>query len=348
MAFLFASSPHDHSRKRTNEIMRTVILCCAFGVVAQCYFFGMGTLIQIAIASLTAMVAEAIVVSLRKRPVVPYLRDNSALLTGVLIGIALPPLAPWWLAVLGAFFAIVIAKHIYGGLGQNLFNPAMVAYVVLLISFPVQMTTWQPPASLMAEPVSVGDAFSVIFTGFDLEGFSANQLRAAVDGSTMATPLDTMKTALSTGYTASETLALPTFGMIAGVGWTWVNIGFLIGGAILLKLRVIQWHIPAAMLGSLFVLFTFTYALDPDSSGSPILHLFSGATMLGAFFIATDPVSASTTSKGRLIYGAMIGLLVFLIRTWGGYPDGVAFAVLLANMSVPLIDYYTRPRTYGH
>ncbi|WP_087016326.1 electron transport complex subunit RsxD [Thaumasiovibrio subtropicus] len=348
MAFLFASSPHDHNRKRTNEIMRTVILCCAFGIVAQCVFFGVGTLVQIAIASVTAVVAEAIAVACRRRPVWPYLRDNSALLTGVLIGIAIPPLAPWWIAVIGGIFAILIAKHVYGGLGQNLFNPAMVAYVVLLISFPVQMTTWQPPSSLMAEPVGMGDVFSVVFTGFDLEGFSANQLQLGIDGSTMATPLDTMKTALSSGFTASEALQNPIFGHLGGIGWVWINIGFFIGGLILIRLRIIQWHIPAGMLGSMFVLFSLSYLFGPDSSGSPLLHLFSGATMLGAFFIATDPVSASTTIRGRVIFGAMIGLLVFLIRSWGGYPDGVAFAVLLANMTVPLIDYYTRPRTYGH
>ncbi|WP_413112083.1 electron transport complex subunit RsxD [Thaumasiovibrio sp. DFM-14] len=348
MAFLFASSPHTHSKKRTNEIMRLVILCCLFGVIAQVYYFGYGSLIQIALAATTAIIAEACAVACRRRPIMPYLSDNSALLTGVLLGIALPPLAPWWIAIIGSLFAIIIAKHVYGGLGQNLFNPAMVAYVVLLISFPVQMTTWQPPLELMAEPITAYDAISVIFNGYSIDGFSANQLRIGIDGSTMATPLDTMKTALTTGFTTSETLTQPIYAAIGGIGWFWINAGFMLGGLILLKLRVIQWHIPAGMLGTMFILFTLSFAFNPDGSGSPLLHLFSGATMLGAFFIATDPVSAATTVKGRLIFGALVGLLVFLIRSWGGFPDGVAFAVLLANMTVPLIDHYTRPRTYGH
>lgn len=348
MAFKIASSPHTHNRRSTSSIMRTVIFCTVFGVAAQWFFFGWGTLIQILLASSVAVVTEAIIVKLRKRPIMPYLRDNSALLTGLLLGLSIPPLAPWWITVIGVIFAILIAKHLYGGLGQNLFNPAMVAYVVLLISFPVQMTTWLPPASLSAEPVSLIDSVYSVFTGFTQDGFSVHQLRMSVDGVTMATPLDTFKTSLTTGLTASETLANPIYGAIAGIGWEWVNIGFLIGGLIMLKMRIIQWQIPAGMLGMLFLVSSIAYILNPDGTASPIFHLFSGATMLGAFFIATDPVSASTTVKGRIIFGALIGLLVYLIRTWGGFPDGVAFGVLLGNMCVPLIDYYTRPRTFGH
>lgn len=348
MAFNIASSPHAHSRRSTSSLMRTVIFCTSLGVAAQWYFFGWGVLIQIALAALIAVVTEAAVLKLRKRPITPYLRDNSALLTGVLIGLSIPPLAPWWIAVIGTLFAIVIAKHLYGGLGQNLFNPAMVAYVVLLISFPLQMTTWLPPQSLAAEPVSLTDSLMAVLTGFTTDGFSIHQLRLSVDGVTMATPLDTLKTSLTTGHTATEILAGPVFGTIAGIGWEWVNIGFLIGGLIMLKMRVIQWHIPVGMLGALFVISLLGFMISPDNTASPVFHLFSGATMLCAFFIATDPVSASTTVKGRLVFGALIGVLVYLIRTFGGFPDGVAFSVLLANMCVPLIDYYTRPRTFGH
>lgn len=348
MAFNIASSPHTHSRRSTSDIMRTVILCSALGIAAQWFFFGWGVLIQVILASLVALASEAAILVLRKRPALPYLRDNSALLTGILVGISIPPLAPWWITVIGVVFAIVIAKHLYGGLGQNLFNPAMVAYVVLLISFPVQMTTWLPPSSISAAPVSLLDSLYTVFTGFTQDGFSVHQLRMSVDGVTMATPLDTLKTSLTTGHTTTETLASPIFGMIAGIGWEWVNVGFLLGGLLLLKLRIIQWQIPVGMLGALFVISTVAFLFNPDGTASPIIHLFSGATMLGAFFIATDPVSASTTVKGRLIFGALIGILVYLIRTWGGFPDGVAFSVLLANMCVPMIDYYTRPRTYGH
>ncbi len=348
MAFFIASSPHSHNRKSTSDIMMMVILCTLPGIAALCYFFGWGVLLQIAIASVTAMLAEAAIVALRKRPVKRYLQDHSALLTGLLIGIAVPPFAPWWIAVIGALFAIVIAKHLYGGLGQNPFNPAMVAYVVLLISFPVQMTTWLPPSSLIAQPLSFMDCVSTVLTGLSTDGFSVDQLRHTVDGITMATPLDTVKTALLAGKTASEAVQEPVFGTFVGLGWGWVNLAFLAGGLVLLKQRVIQWQIPVAMLVTLFLFSVFGYAISPDAVATPLIHLFSGATMLGAFFIATDPVSASTTTKGRLVFGAMIGMLTYLIRTFGGFPDGVAFAVLIANMCVPLIDYYTKPTTYGY
>ncbi|NGN98640.1 electron transport complex subunit RsxD [Grimontia sp. S25] len=348
MAFFIASSPHSHSRKSTSDIMMTVILCTLPGIAALCYFFGWGVLLQVVMAALTAVAAEAAVVALRGRPVKRYLKDHSALLTGVLLGIAIPPFAPWWIVIIGILFAIVIAKHLYGGLGQNLFNPAMVAYVVLLISFPVQMTTWLPPSELLVQPLGFTDSFAAIFTGLTTDGFSVNQLRIAVDGSTMATPLDTIKTSLLAGETVSEAVEKSVFGSFAGIGWGWVNVAFLAGGLILLKKKIIQWQIPVAMLASLFVFSLVGYAISPDGVASPLMHLFSGATMLGAFFIATDPVSASTTTRGRLIFGAMIGALVYLIRTFGGFPDGVAFAVLIANMCVPLIDYYTKPTTYGY
>src|SRR5690606_17200297 len=162
----------------------------------------------------------------------------------------------------------------------------------------------------------------VIFTGFTADGFSVHQLRNGIDGVTMATPLDTLKTAMTAGFTTSEAMESPVFGALAGIGWTWVNLGFLLGGLVLLKLRIIQWQIPVAMLSSLFVISFLGYMISPDGAASPLIHLFSGATMLGAFFIATDPVSASTTLRGRLIFGAMVGILTYLIRTFGGFPDG--------------------------
>jgi electron transport complex protein RnfD len=250
--------------------------------------------------------------------------------------------------VIGLIFAILIAKHLYGGLGQNPFNPAMVAYVVLLISFPVQMTSWIAPHQLGADGISFSDSFSLIFTGFDSDGLSLQQVRTGIDGMTMATPLDSVKTSLKAGHTLSEVMSQPQFGSLAGIGWEWVNLAYLAGGLVLLRLRVINWHIPVAFIASLLVMSTLATLFAPGTTASPLVHLLSGATMLGAFFIATDPVTASTTVKGRLVFGAFIGAMVFIIRSWGGFPDGVAFAVLLANMCVPLIDYYTKPRTYGH
>ena len=348
MSFFIASSPHTHSRRRTPDLMKWVALCALPGLVAQTYFFGWGTLIQLIFAIAVAVFLEALVMICRKRSPMRALRDNSAIVTAWLLAVAIPPWSPWWVMVIGLIFAIVIAKHLYGGLGQNLFNPAMVAYVVLLISFPVQMTSWSAPTSLIPEHVNFADTLSLIFTGYDYDGLSLQQVRSGVDGVTMATPLDAFKTGILTGATPSEVMSQPIFDGLGGIGWQWVNLAYLLGGIVMIKKRIIQWYIPAGFLASL-TLFSLVFTLlTPGETASPILHLLSGATMLGAFFIATDPVSASTTVKGRLIFGALIGALVFIIRSWGGFPDGVAFAVLLANMCVPLIDYYTKPRTYGH
>lgn len=348
MAFFIASSPHAHNRRRTGDIMKWVALCALPGLVAQTYFFGWGTLIQLVFAIIVALTLEAGVMLLRKRSPMAALRDNSALVTAWLLAVSIPPFAPWWIVVIGLIFAIVIGKQLYGGLGQNPFNPAMIAYVVLLISFPVAMTSWTTPVTISGEMLSFANTISLIFSGHTLDGFSLQQARAGIDGVTMATPLDAFKTGLHSGATPSEILSGPAFSKLAGEGWQWVNIAYLVGGLIMLKMRIIQWHIPLSFLASLTVLSSLFMLITPGETATPLFHLLSGATMLGAFFIATDPVSASTTIKGRLLFGALIGALVFVIRSWGGFPDGVAFAVLLANMCVPLIDYYTQPRTYGH
>lgn len=316
MSFFIASSPHAHSRRSTPDLMKWVALCAIPGLVAQTYFFGWGTIIQLVFAIAVAVSLEALVMLVRKRSPMRALRDNSAIVTAWLLAVAIPPWSPWWIMVIGLIFAIVIAKHLYGGIGQNLFNPAMVAYVVLLISFPVQMTSWSAPVSLMSEHVTFADALSLIFTGYDFDGLSLQQVRAGVDGVTMATPLDAFKTGIHTGATPSEVLSQPMFGGLAGIGWQWVNLAYLVGGLVMIKKRIIQWYIPIGFLGSLALFSTVFSLIMPGETASPIFHLLSGATMLGAFFIATDPVSASTTVKGRLIFGALIGALVFIIRSW--------------------------------
>lgn len=349
MAFRIASSPYTHNRRSTSTIMLLVLIAAVPGMVAQWYYFGWGNLIQVLIAAIAAIGGEAAILRLRKLPLADTLKDNSALLTALLLGISIPSLAPWWVIVIGTLFAVVISKQLYGGLGQNPFNPAMVGYVVLLISFPVQMTSWLPPDSLQGMTPSLGDTLSMIFHFHTLDGHTMQQLQVGIDGVSQATPLDTFKTGLRAGHSAEQLLAQPIYsGVLAGLGWQWVNVGYLLGGVFLLCTRSIRWHIPAGMLISLAFCATLGWLISPHSLVSPVIHLLSGATMLGAFFIATDPVTASTTNKGRLIYGALIGLLVWLIRSFGGYPDGVAFAVLLANICVPLIDYYTQPRVYGH
>ncbi|MDU2939920.1 MAG: electron transport complex subunit RsxD [Enterobacteriaceae bacterium] len=349
MVFRIASSPYTHNQRQTSRIMMLVLLATLPGIAAQLWFFGWGTLIQLILASVSAWGAEAIILKLRKQSVGSILADNSAWLTGVLLAISIPPLAPWWMVVLGTVFAVIIAKQLYGGLGHNPFNPAMIGYVVLLISFPVQMTSWLPPQDIAARTPGIVEVLQVIFSGHTAAGYDMNALRLGIDGISQATPLDTFKTSLHAGHDVTQIMQSTIYqGAFAGVGWQWVNLAFLAGGLFLLWQKAIRWHIPLSFIVSLAVCSTLGWLFAPDHLASPSIHLFSGATMLGAFFILTDPVTASTTNRGRLIFGALAGLLVWLIRSFGGYPDGVAFAVLLANITVPLIDYYTRPRVYGH
>jgi electron transport complex protein RnfD len=332
------SSPHlGGLTEDVSVMMRNVLLALLPGVACAGWVFGWGILVNCLVASLTAVAAEAGMLALRRRPAGPALRDGSALVTGVLLALALPPLAPWWIPVVGSAFAIVVAKQLYGGLGYNPFNPAMAGYVVLLISFPLELGRWTP----VFQPLGLGDTLALVFTGVLPDGLT-------IDGITQATPMDNVKIQLGLNMTISELTSHGLFGHFGARGWEWINLGYLFGGLWLLKSRTIQWQIPAATLAGLFCMALGFYAFDPDNFASPAFQLFSGASMLGAFFIATDPVSASTTPRGRLIYGAGIGILTFLIRTWGGYPDGMAFAVLLMNMAAPTIDHYTQPRVFGH
>lgn len=327
MAVINVSSPHMKRPLSTAQVMQRVALATLPGLIALCYFFSSSVLINIVLAILFAIGCEALVLTLRKKPVGFFVKDYSAVVTAVLLALALPPTAPWWLMLVGIVFAIIVAKHLYGGLGSNPFNPAMVGYVVLLISFPVAMTSWLPPSGALL-------------------GVDAAVIDAAVDATTGATPLDTVRT--YRGNPEALDSATILHGVLAGQGWEWVNIGFLIGGIYLIFAKVITWHIPVSFLLGLGIPALLGYGMDPDSYQSPLFHWLSGGAMLGAFFIATDPVSAATSNRGKLYYGAVIGLLIYIIRTWGGYPDAVAFAVLLANLCVPTIDYYTQPRTYGH
>ena len=348
MSFKLASSPHQRVKRNTGQVMRIVMYAAIPGLIAQTWFFGWGAVIHFAIAALTVVATEAAILELRKKDIELAIKDCSGLLTAMLIAICIPPLAPWWITVIGSVFAIAIVKQLYGGLGYNLFNPAMAAYVMLLVSFPMQMTTWSLPQQLSQYPQDFSDSFDVIFTGYSSDGYSIEQLRTDVDGFTQATPLDKVKTSVSQNMTVQESLDSPVFNNGLGIGWFWVNLAYLLGGLILIKLKVINWHIPGGVLAGILLLSGLMHLVDSGLYASPLFHLFSGGIMMGAFFIATDPVSASTTNRGRIIFGLGIGLWVYVIRTWGGYPDAIAFAVLIMNMAVPLIDYYTRPRTYGH
>jgi electron transport complex protein RnfD len=341
MASLIISSPHSARPNRVDRVMLQVILALIPGTAAMIWLFGWGVAINMVLATVFAVAAEAAILKLRGRPALPAIRDLSAVVTALLMAIALPPTLPWWLTLLGVVFAIVIAKQLFGGLGYNPFNPAMAGYVFLLVSYPVAMTTWLAPSMLAEHSVSFADSLHMILTGSPPVGLTWDAVSAA-------TPLDEMRTQLSQGQMIEEIRQSPLWGDFGGRGWEWVGNWFLIGGLFLLWRRVITWHIPVSMILGLTVSAGLFWMLDPQAYPFPGFHLFSGGAILGAFFIATDPVSACTTKKGQLIFGASIGVLVFVIRTWGGYPDAVAFAVLLMNMAAPTIDYYTQPRVFGH
>jgi len=336
------TSPHIHADITVGKMMLRVLIALVPAIIAYTWYFGWGLAINMAIGTVTALFCEYLMLVARKKPIAVFLLDGSVLVTAVLLAFCIPPLAPWWLMVLGTAFAVVIAKHLYGGLGYNPFNPAMIGYVMLLICFPREMTVWLSPFIFSHLEFGFIASLKAVFLGAFPPGFGMDAISAA-------TPLDLIKTQLSIDITVGETKNNSAiFGDFGGIGWEWIGNWIFLGGVWLIYKKVISWHIPVAMLGSLFLIATIFYLKDADHYSSPMFHVFSGAAMLGAFFIATDPVSAATTPRGRIVYGIGIGVLTYVIRVWGGYPDGVGFAVLLMNMAAPTIDYYTQPRVYGH
>ena len=309
--------------------MRQVLYALIPVVGVMFWLFGYSVLIQILIAVVTSLFTEAICLWLRKRPIKVHLLDLTAIISAILLALAIPTIAPWWIIVTGTLFAIIIGKQVYGGLGYNPFNPAMVGYVFLLISFPLQMTTWQDPLVSLA----IIDSISLIFSE-----------PQAIDGLSSATILDSVKTQIGSGLSLTEINALPQLTNIAGNGLKFVALAYLMGGLWLLYQKIISWHIPIAVTAGLCTPAILANLIDATQFSSALFHLASGSTLCAAFFIATDPVSAATSNKGRLYYGFLIGSLIYIIRTWGGYPDGTAFAILLANLSAPSIDFYTHRR----
>lgn len=313
--------------KNVGQIMALVLVALVPGTTIFIFQTGWGGLFNLALAILSAVVFEAITARLRQRNIRSCLADGSAVVTGWLIALCLPPLLAWWLPVLASGFAILLAKQLFGGLGHNIFNPAMVGYALVLVSFPLDLGIW----------VEIPDAFSIGFSKA-LETVTTGGLHLQVnwDALTGATPLDQHRNWLLQAVD-NTTPPQHTFGMFGGANTEWVNAGFLVGGLWLIHKRVIQWHIPAAFLLALSICSVIGNALNPLLANSSF-HLFSGATMLGAFFIATDPVTAAASKRGRLLYAAGAGFLLYLIRVFGAYPDAIAFAILLMNCAVPAID----------
>ncbi len=320
--FILSSSPHIHSGESTPRIMYSVGVALVPAMFMGVYLFGFRALWVMLLSVVAGMATEAGAQRMMGRKVT--VSDGSAMVTGILLALNLPPPVPWWLVVVGSAIAIVIGKQIYGGLGYNPFNPALVARVILLISFPVQMTTWAKPSAALSRTVDVV---------------------------TTATPLGAMKTHLLVkgtleGFTMGE-LWNPFIGNIGGcIGETSV-IALLIGAGFLLYRGYISWHIPLTFIGTVFIFSGIFWLINPNQHMNPVFHILTGGLMLGAFYMATDMVTSPVTYRGMMVFGAGCGAITVIIRLFGGYPEGVSYSILLMNAATPLIDRYMRPKTFG-
>ncbi len=338
-----SSAPHIPARISVRQVMLWVCIALVPATLAHVYYFGLGIIIQLTLAIGSAYLFEWWCLSWRKQPKRPFITDLSALVTAWLFVLCISPIAPWYVAIVGMFFAIVVAKHLYGGLGNNIFNPAMVAFAVILVAFPQSLSLWLPPGGLMDNMNTTSSLGLTELLGWIFMGHAAN----AVDAVTAATPLSAVQTGLQQGFSLSEITEQAIFGDFGGQGWEWIANWLFLGGMLLMYKRIITWHIPAAVLMTTIAAATPFYLFNGDVYMSPQQHIFSGGIMLAAFFIATDPTSGCSSNKGKIIFGAGVAILTVLIRNFGSFPDGVAFAVLLMNMSAPLIDRLTIPAPYG-
>lgn len=322
--WIVSPSPHAHSGDSVPKIMGTVIVALLPALVAGIVFFGWDAVRLTTICVATCGISEYAVRRLMRRD--PGVNDLSAVVTGILLAFNLPPTLPGWMAVIGSLCAIVIAKQLYGGIGYNLFNPALIGRCVLLVSFPVAMTTWAVPHFVPLPPV---------------------------DATTMATPLGAWKTAWSAGQAPSgfhETFPLRSLliGNRPGCLGETSTLALLLGGVLLLWRRCITWHTPVAFIGSVAAFAVMLRQADPAANLPVSYHVFSGGIFLGALFMATDMVTTPVTNRGMLVFGVGCGIITMVIRKWGGYPEGVSFSILIMNALTPLINKFTRPRVFGH
>ncbi|AHG60254.1 RnfABCDGE type electron transport complex subunit D [Buchnera aphidicola] len=331
------------------KIMFLVIIACIPGIFTKCYFFGSGTLIQIFFSIIIAILLEIIILKIRSKNIKIHLQDNSVLLTAILFGVSIPSLLPWWITMIGVFFSVLVGKHVYGGIGQNIFNPAMVGYTVLLISFPLYMHNWHENHLNVSLLKDIQKSFNIIFSKSDNIINDNINSNVSTDIFTEATPLDNLKIQLhSQNNYNSEKSVFDQNTISISNSWKYINISFFLGGIFLLFKKIICWRIPISFLIFLGFLSSINYFFLKDLLASPLLHFCSGGTMVCAFFISTDPVTTACTNIGKIIFGMTTAFLVWIIRYYSDYPDGIAFAVLLSNMIVPLIDYYIKTSGYGH
>jgi electron transport complex protein RnfD len=323
--------------------MSMVMLALLPATLFGFYQFGWPAINLFVVTVASAVLFETVCLKLQGKPAIPSLADGSGILSAWLLALTLPPWAPWWIGVIGSACAIIIGKQIFGGLGQNVFNPAMLARVILLISFPVQMTTWIAPQPLLSE-YDRGFGHGLVAT-FDHP--------VQLDAVSTASVLGHLKTELTQDKDAESVIASSVnwldlaLGDIAGsMGETSAAL-LLLGGLWLLLTRVIFWYAPVAMLLTIVLVSSIMYFVNPSIYAPPQFHLLSGGLILAAFFIVTDPVTSPNTKLGQFLFGIGCGLLIYVIRVWGSYPEGIGFAVLLMNACTPLIDHYLKPRIYG-
>ena len=338
-----ATAPHSLNGNSVSRIMLTVIAALSPATVFSFWLYGWPAIFLWIVTIGAALLGEATCLRLAGEPALPRLADGSALLTGWLLAMSLPPWAPWWIGVLGGLFATMLGKGVFGGIGFNLFNPAMVARVFLLISFPVQMTVWIAPLPITAATApNFHDGLMILIHGIP-----------KLDAVASASLLSYAKTELSRGIdlvqslTAATAPAASLIGARAGSLGETASLLIAAGGLFLMLRGIISWHIPLAMTAGIVLPALIAHAIDPSHYLDAAIHLLSGVATLGIFFIATDYVTSPNSRPGQIVFGAGCGLLTYIIRTWGGYPEGVAFAVLLMNALTPVIDRYLRPRILG-
>ena len=318
-------SPHAHAEDTTRKLMFGVVIALMPALFASVYYFGQGAVIVTATSIVSCLVFEYLIQRfILKKPV--SITDGSALVTGLLLAFNLPSNIPIIVIVLGSLVAIGIAKMTFGGLGNNPFNPALVGRVFMLLSFPVQMTSWPVPSGFK--------------TGY-------------TDAITGATPLAIIKEGIKNGESLSQLMGkVPgTFQMILGkMGGSMGEVAALaliIGFIYMLYKKIITWHIPVSVIGSVAIFTSILWLINPNTNASPVFHLLSGGLLLGAIFMATDYVTSPMSPKAMLLYGCGIGMLTVIIRVWGSYPEGVSFAILIMNAFVPLMNAYIKPTRFG-
>lgn len=323
---IISASPHVHSDRTSKKLMYDVLIALIPAFLVSIYVYGIGALITTSVAVISCIVFEYVIQKFLLKSEIT-ITDGSALLTGILLAYNLPSNLPIWMIVIGSFVAIGIAKLSFGGLGYNIFNPALVGRVFLLVSFPVQMTMW---------PTAVENNTTM------------------ADAVTGATPLGIIKEELTYGSTMTEISAKLPSTIELLLGFTGGSLGemsalaLLLGGLYLIIRKVITWHIPVVMLVTMFVITGIFWSIDSEHYANPLIHLLSGGAILGAFYMATDLVTSPMTKKGMVVFALGIGLITVVIRLFGAYPEGVSFAILIMNAFVPLINTYFKPRRFGN